>query len=105
MPPGGGSGRVLEYRLVRAREHGITVKVLLMPESPAFRTMYAADVDQRLVGYLTDVCGRQGVQWIDARPWLDEAAFYDALHLLRPGAEAFSDRLTREVLVPFFAKR
>jgi len=36
----------------------------------------------------------------DARGWLPDDDFYDSHHMFAAGAEAFTDRLTREVIAP-----
>lgn len=100
MTPGGGAGRALEDLLALARQNNIAVKVVILPESPKFRQMYHPDVLARLNTFLKETCSRHGVDWIDARDWLPEEAFYDGHHTMRTGAEAFTDRLTRDVIVP-----
>jgi hypothetical protein len=102
MFPGGGAGRALADLLDLARERGIPVKLVVMPESNEFRTMYHPDVEKRFTAFLTDVCAKHGGEWIDARRWLPDEVFYDGHHLLRPGAEAFSAKLADAVIVPFF---
>jgi hypothetical protein len=37
---------------------------------------------------------------IDAREWLPDEQFRDSHHMFTAGAEAFTDRLTRDVIVP-----
>lgn len=100
MTPGGGAGRAFEDMLKLAKENGIAVTAIILPESPKFRELYHPDVLSRLDAFLKETCGRHGVAWIDARDWLPEEGFYDGHHTLRVGAEAFTDRLTREVIVP-----
>ncbi len=99
---GGRPDAALRDLLTLTRERGIPVRLLLMPESDAFRGMYAPAVAARLDGYLAGVCREFGCGLVDARPWLPADLFTDGHHMVKAGAEAFSDRLTREVIAPFF---
>ena len=47
---------------------------------------------------LTDRAGAPRV--VDCRGWLPDDAFYDSHHMFADGAEAFTDRLSREVIAP-----
>ena len=67
------------------------VRLVLMPESRAFRGLYGPGADDRLRAVLP-----AGV--VDAREWLPDDAFNDGHHMLARGAEAFTDRLGREVV-------
>jgi len=100
MTPGGGATKAFEDLLILAKSNGIVVKIIIMPESSEFRTMYRLEVAERVNAFLNEACSRQGVEWIDARLWLEDSAFYDGHHLLRPGSAAFSDRLAAEVIGP-----
>jgi hypothetical protein len=84
----------------RARATGTEVVVVMMPEGSGFRSLYGPDVRagvDDLIRRLRDVVG---VKVVDARGWLDDAAFYDQHHLLPNGARAFADRFRAEALEP-----
>jgi hypothetical protein len=105
MRPTGPAARALGDLLTLCREHSIPVKLVLMPESSEFRALYPPIVNERMYRFLQDLCTNHGCELIDAREWLPNSAFTDGHHMLRPGAEAFSDRLTREVIRPFLLAR
>jgi hypothetical protein len=101
MHPGGGAARALADLLALCRQNGIPVRLVLMPEASDFRAFYSPATAQRLYAFLHRLCAAYGCGLIDARTWLPDAAFTDGHHALRSGAEAFSDRLAREAIVPF----
>ena len=91
--------------LALCRERGVPVKLVLMPESSGFRAFYPLAASRQLYSLLNRLRTEYGCELIDAREWLPDAVFTDGHHMLRPGAEAFSDRLTREVIRPFLCER
>lgn len=105
MSPGGGAARAFQDLLARAQQASITLLPIIMPESPRFRQMYHPEVLQRLDSFLDNVTDRFGLGWVDARDWLPEEAFYDGHHMLRVGAEAFTSRLTQDLLLPRLLER
>jgi hypothetical protein len=105
LRPGGGAARALVDLLALCCEQEIPTRLVLMPESAGFRELYPPWTTERLYAFLNGLCGKHGSRLIDARGWVPDAAFTDGHHLLRPGAEAFSDRLTREAIVPFFQQK
>ncbi len=89
--PGGPAIAALRELLDRCRDAGVPVRLVLMPESGEFRALYGPGADARLAAVLpADV--------VDAREWLPDDAFNDGHHMLARGAEAFTDRLGREVV-------
>ncbi|MBX9583349.1 MAG: DUF1574 domain-containing protein, partial [Gemmataceae bacterium] len=103
--PTGGSARALADLLALCRDEGIVARLVLMPESAGFRSFYPPAATDRLDRFLAGLCTEYGVGLTDARWWLPDGAFTDGHHLLRPGAEAFSDRLADEAITPFFRER
>jgi hypothetical protein len=101
LTPGGHAADALRELLAVCRDHGVPVKLVLMPEGTEFRSWYPPAVRERLTAFLAGVCGEFGCECIDAREWVADDRFTDGHHLLRPGAEQFSDRLTDEVLRPW----
>jgi hypothetical protein len=81
------------------------VRLVLMPESEGFRALYLPATTERLYAFLAALEAEYGAPLIDARGWLPAAAFTDGHHMLRPGAEAFSDRLVRDAILPYFRGR
>lgn len=103
--PGGPAVEALRTLLTECRENKVPVKLVLMPESAAFRDWYPPAVRDRLTAFLASVRSEFGCELIDARGWLPDDAFTDGHHQLRIGAEAFSDRLAREVIAPWAKDR
>jgi hypothetical protein len=105
LHPGGPSARALEELLTVCRQRGVPVRLVLMPEGSVFRTYYGPGVNDRLTAFLADLTDRAGLPPVtDARGWLPDDAFYDSHHMFAAGAEAFTDRLTREVIAPALKK-
>jgi hypothetical protein len=100
LRPGGGAGRALGDLLGLCRANGIPVRLVLLPEGTGFRAFYPRWAEDRLYAYLRGVCAEHGCGLTDARAWMPDAAFGDGHHMLRHGAEAFSERLAREVIGP-----
>ena len=65
-----------------------------------------AQVLIQVLSEVVDLATEQsGMEWyVDAREWLPDSSFSDGHHMLRPGAELFSDRLNREVIAPWVGK-
>jgi hypothetical protein len=96
--PGGPAVRALRELLALARERAIPTRLLLMPESVAFRGLYPRAYTARLDRLLREL-GREAPV-IDARGWVPDDGFRDGHHLNRSGAAIFTDRLTSEVIAP-----
>lgn len=98
--------RALHDLITLCQERGIAVSLYLMPESPVFRSMYAAASSQRIHEYLAGLqTAHPGLVIHDASPWLnDEQAFADGHHLMKSGARAFSQRYGQEFLIPWLAE-
>ncbi len=105
MHPTGGGARALADLLAVCRDHRIPTRLVLMPESEGFRALYPPATTDRLYAFLRGLEAEYGVPLVDARTWLPATAFTDGHHMLRPGAETFSDRLVREAILPFFQHR
>jgi hypothetical protein len=92
---------VLEDLLTRLREAGVPAALVVMPEGPWFRRLYPPGVWGQIENCLSDLSDRHGVPLIHLREWIDdENEFNDSHHFTAEGADRFSERLGREVLVP-----
>ncbi|HEY8502991.1 MAG TPA: DUF1574 family protein [Gemmataceae bacterium] len=100
LTPGGVAARALEDSLRACRGAGVPAALVWMPEGTEFRQFYPPHVRGRLAEYLGRLSETYGVPLIDARDWVADADFTDGHHLLRRGAERFSERLAREELLP-----
>jgi hypothetical protein len=98
--PGEPSMRALEELLATLQRERIRAALILAPMGPTVRSLYpkeSLDLFLRDVIRLTEQhdCG-----YVDASAWLAEEMFTDSVHATAAGADVFSDRLAREVLVP-----
>jgi hypothetical protein len=100
MKLGDGPVRAIRDTLALAREHGIPVMLVRMPEGITFRALYPPSVAARLDRFVSELAGEFGCRVADCRLWMPEEAFADGHHLLRKPAGAFSERLAMEVLAP-----
>lgn len=101
--PGGPAVRALGELLALAREYAIPTRLVLMPEAVAFRALYPRAYTVQLDRVLSEAA--HGVPVDDARRWVPDDDFRDGHHLNRTGAAVFTDRLTREVIVPAIGGR
>lgn len=103
--PAGPAVAALRDTLAVCRAEGIPVALVILPETTTFRGLYPPETEGKLKRFLADLTAEFGCPVADAREWLPDDAFFDAHHLLRPGAIAFTDRLNAEFLVPLIRDR
>jgi hypothetical protein len=97
----GASDRLLHELIDLCQRHGIALTFLLTPEGETFRSWYSAEGSAKLNDYLRNLSHETGIVITDARRWQPESDFFDSHHLMASGATAFSERLGRELVVPF----
>lgn len=91
--------------LADAREAGIPVALVVMPEGPVYRSWYGPETWPRVQTWIDQVSQEYGAEVINAREWIDEEEdFIDSHHLLPEGAARFSERLGREHLLPLLRR-
>lgn len=100
LSPGGGAAQALRDLLAACKEKNIPARLVLMPEGTPFHDLYGPGADDRLLAFLREVSAEYDAPLTDARGWLPDEMFSDAHHMLQAGAEAFTDRLTRDAIVP-----
>lgn len=100
LKPGGGAADALRESLALVREHDIPTVLILMPEGTDFQSWYSPAVREQLDTFMRELESEYGIRTIDARNWLRDSAFNDSHHMLKSGAIEFSDRLTREEILP-----
>ena len=100
MKLGDGPVRALRDTLALARDHGIPVMLVRMPEGTTFRALYPPEVTERVDRFVNDLAAEFGCRVADCRHWMPDEAFADGHHLLRPPAGAFSERFAHEMLAP-----
>lgn len=81
----------------------IPTTIVLMPEGTLMRSWYAPGANEQFERYCASLCREYGLNVVDAREWLSDDDMYDEHHALKRGAATFTDRLGREVLIPFLA--
>jgi hypothetical protein len=89
-----------EDLLREARAAGVRVAIFVPPEGTEFRSWYPPAVEAGLTVFLDRLRQEFQVVAVDARAWMPDEAFADGHHVTRPWAEPFTERLTREALVP-----
>jgi hypothetical protein len=90
--------------LARCRQERVPAALVLMPESSAFRALYAPDAWSQLDALLAELGREFGVPVIRARDWVGDEGFYDGHHLLPEGAAVFTRRLSRDTIAPLLAQ-
>ncbi len=97
--------RPLDELLTLLEREGIPAAVVLAPEGPTVRAIYPTGTVGQLVAMIGDLSQRHGIPFVNAFEWLDEPMFIDSIHPNTVGAEVYSSRLTREVLLPALRSR
>jgi hypothetical protein len=98
--PAGPAAVSLDRLLARCRDEGIGVILLAVPACSAHRAEYTPEVEAAFRGYLDRLVAEYGCRFVDARDWVPDEMYVDALHILPENGKAFTERLVREVLVP-----
>jgi hypothetical protein len=98
--------RALRDLLTLARQEGIPVVLLLMPEPDRVSSWYRDDPSgPASEGYVRGLCRDYGAALVNARDWARDEDFFDSAHLTPDGAVLFTRRLEERLLVPFLAGR
>jgi hypothetical protein len=86
--------------LGECRRHGAPAALVLMPEGPAYQSLYPPPVWREITDWLAALSQETGAPVFSARDWFGEDAFIDSHHLLGSSGDAFTDRLAREYVAP-----
>jgi hypothetical protein len=86
------------------KEH-VPALLLLMPEGPQLRSLYAPGSETGLLREFAALGRKYDIPFVQARDWLGEEQFVDSHHATWEGAEVLTERLGREVLIPLLAGR
>jgi hypothetical protein len=93
----------IERRLLDlCRDQMIPAILVLMPEASEFRKLYPPAAWAQIEDFLEQLSCDYGVLVVNAREWIADEEFYDLHHLQPSGASLFTDRLCREVVLPWF---
>jgi hypothetical protein len=98
--PGRSSMQALEDLLRLLHRQRIGAVLVLAPQGKMLRSLYAHEPLEAFVKRLTQLSREHDCGFLNAFDWLEEDQFGDSLHPTRQGAEVFSTRLGREVLLP-----
>lgn len=89
--------RALRQLLRECADAGIPAALLMMPHSPAFNEWVPPEAQRLAADHERRLRANVAVPVIDARDWIDPAQLPDRIHLLTPGAAAFTRRLAGEL--------
>jgi hypothetical protein len=97
---GGLAPAALERLLQRCRDEKIGVILLSIPACSAHRAEFTPEIEAEYRTYLDRLVNEYGCRHVDARDWVPDTLFEDALHVAAgEGANTFTRRFTREVLL------
>jgi len=99
---GGSNCAALRMLLGRCRDCRLPAVLVLMPEASEFRNLYPPAAWAQVQAFLDQLRDEFDVPLINARNWVADADFMDTHHVFVPGAKTFTERLGREVVLPFF---
>jgi len=86
--------------LEECKSRGIKVAIVLTPEDSEFLSWYRPGAEEELQVFLANIRANR-VPVFDSRRWMTDDKFTDPHHLKRRGAEEYTERLGKEVLIPF----
>ena len=101
--PGGGGVAALRDMLETCRAARVRAALLLTPESSEFRNWYPEPGRSEIATVLADLAREFACPVFDGREWLPDELIGDGHHLMGPGADAFTAKLTRDALAPWLA--
>jgi hypothetical protein len=96
-----GSVRAFREMLTIARNERIPVAIVRMPDGTNLRNLHPPSMNAKFDRLLNELSAEYGCRVYDTREWMADDAFMDGTHLLRKGAEAYTQRLVREAIEPF----
>jgi len=93
--------RSLREILEECRRHHIKTALILMPEHSQLRNWYTLAVHEQVNSYLDRLRCEYQIHVFDTRTWMSDDQFYDLTHMIPSAAVPFTQRLGRELLLPW----
>lgn len=97
---GGPTSKAVREILEVCRAERIRAALVLMPESPTFRSWYPDGVWEQIIAHVEDLRREYAVPIVNGQCWMDEPDFLDGHHLVEEGADRFTERLGQDAIVP-----
>jgi hypothetical protein len=97
--------RALHEILEECRSRHIKAALILMPEHSELRGWYTPAVQEQINAYLDRLKREFPVRLFDTRTWVADDAFHDLTHVAPPAARPYTQRLGRELLLPWLSGR
>ncbi len=91
----------LRDTLRQCRDLNCRAALMLMPERGGWETWYDAEGLKQLDAVVAGLAAEFGVPAFDGRRWVSEDETMDGHHLTGPGADRFTDVLSRDALAPW----
>jgi hypothetical protein len=104
LEPGVAAVGLLRNTFERCASEQIPIMIVLMPEGATYRSFYGPGCWGRVVALARQLSQEYGAPLANARRWVEEDQFVDSTHLMAPGAIAFTERLTREAVIPWITQ-
>jgi hypothetical protein len=93
--------RATRELLDECQRQNIKAALILMPEHSELRSWYTPAVREQVSAYLTRLRSEYQVPLFDTREWVDDDEFHDLTHMAPPAAPLYTQRLGRELLLPW----
>jgi hypothetical protein len=102
--PGTSSVQALEELLEFLQKEKISACLVMVPQGPTLRSLFPVEKLRAFENKVADLNRVHGGSFVRALDWLEEAMFTDSMHPTAAGAEIFTERMAREVLLPTLLK-
>lgn len=100
VSPDGRPVAAIRALLAECRRHHVPTRIVFYPEGSSFRAMYPGGTGERFLAAVQRLADEFAAPLTDARGWLPDGAMYDGHHMFGAGAEAFTARLSADVVAP-----
>jgi hypothetical protein len=97
--------RATRELLDECRRQNTKAALILMPEHSELRSWYTPAVREKVNAYLTHLKNDYQIPVFDTREWVADEEFHDLTHMAPPAAPPYTQRLGREMLLPWLTGR